>query len=125
MERKPWQPELPRSHRPIVIIGCGGIVRDAHLPAYELAGFPVAGVFDTDHAKSKSLAEQFDLRTVDSVAALTKLEQSPIYDIAVPASAIPLVLDQIPNGAAVLIQKPLGENLGQAKAIVEQCRRKK
>ena len=47
------------------------------------------------------------------------------YDVAVPASAIPSVLDQIPDGAAVLIQKPLGENLAQAKAIVEQCRRKK
>ena len=35
----PWQPVLPTKPRPIRVIGCGGIVRDAHLPAYKLASF--------------------------------------------------------------------------------------
>ena len=124
-ERKPWQPELPKKPRPILIIGCGGIVRDAHLPAYKLAGFDVAGVTDVDPAKARSLATAFNLRTVDSIPALTKMASDGVYDIAVPASAIPKVLDQIPDGSAVLIQKPLGEDLPQAKAIVAQCQRKK
>src|SRR5207244_3096849 len=63
--------------------------------------------------------------TVDSIPALTKMASDGVYDIAVPASAIPKVLDQIPDGSAVLIQKPLGEDLPQAKAIVAQCQRKK
>ncbi|MCC6777635.1 MAG: gfo/Idh/MocA family oxidoreductase, partial [Hyphomicrobiales bacterium] len=42
--RQSWP--RPSTPRPIVIIGAGGIVTDAHLPAYRLAGFPVAGVFD-------------------------------------------------------------------------------
>ena len=37
---------LPRTERPIVIVGAGGIVRDAHLPAYRLAGFRVHGICD-------------------------------------------------------------------------------
>src|SRR5262249_24031933 len=66
----------------------------------------------------------FNLKPVDSIVELTKLAKDPIYDVAVPASAIPNVLDQIPDGSAVLIQKPLGEDLAQAKAIADQCKRK-
>jgi predicted dehydrogenase len=123
-ERKPWQPEMPRSPRPIVIVGCGGIVRDAHLPAYKMAGFEVAGVTDANPGTAQSIAKDFNLRAVDSIAALTNLASEPIYDVAVPASIIPKVLEQIPDGAAVLIQKPLGEDLQQAKVIVELCERK-
>ncbi len=34
---------LPKKTFPILIVGTGGIVKDAHLPAYRLAGFPVWG----------------------------------------------------------------------------------
>ena len=121
----PWQPVLPTKPRPIRVIGCGGIVRDAHLPAYKLVSFSVQGCTDVDLAKANSLATTFGLQAYQSIGELTKLSGAPIYDIAVPASAIPSVLDQIPDSSAVLIQKPLGEDLAQAKAIVEQCRRKK
>ena len=38
----------PTSPKPIVIIGAGGIVRDAHMPAYAKAGLTVSGVTDLD-----------------------------------------------------------------------------
>lgn len=124
-QRQPWQPALPKNPRPIRVIGCGGIVRDAHIPAYQLVGFPVQGCTDVDLAKANSLATTFGLQAHTSISDLTKLPGEPIYDVAVPASAIPQVLDQIPDGSPVLIQKPLGEDLPQAKAIVDQCQRKK
>ena len=40
--------ELPGAPRPIVSIGMGGIVHDAHYPAYKIAGFDVVGGFDID-----------------------------------------------------------------------------
>jgi hypothetical protein len=43
----------PEEKRPIVIIGAGSIVNIAHLPAYELAGFEVAGIFDLDKDKAE------------------------------------------------------------------------
>ncbi|TIM36777.1 MAG: gfo/Idh/MocA family oxidoreductase, partial [Mesorhizobium sp.] len=43
----------PSKPRPIVIFGAGSIVGDAHFPAYGKAGFPVAGLFDPDHAKAE------------------------------------------------------------------------
>ena len=36
------------SSLPICIIGAGGIVNDAHLPAYKIAGYNVHGIFDVD-----------------------------------------------------------------------------
>ena len=41
-----YQWPLPSQSRPIAIIGSGGIVKDAHLPAYQKAEFEVLGIFD-------------------------------------------------------------------------------
>ena len=125
MTRAPWQPEMPRRPRPVLIVGAGGIVVDAHLPAYRLAGFDVAGIHDLNGERAAKVGADFGVATADSIASLATMAREPVFDVAVPAGAIPSVLDQLPDGAAVLIQKPLGENLSQAKAIVELCRRKR
>lgn len=123
MRRLSTTPPYPKSPRPIVLIGAGGIVRDAHLPAYRKAGFPVAGVYDLDHAKAARLAESFGIRTVYSTLAEAATGASPgaVFDLAVPASAIRQVLPHVPDGAGVLIQKPMGESLAEARAIRDLC----
>jgi predicted dehydrogenase len=111
---------------PIVSIGAGGIVHDSHLPAYRKAGFPVFALIDPDRAKASALAAEFSVPHVfSSIAeALPKLPEACIFDVAVPASAILKVLPQLPDGAAVLIQKPMGETLAEAVAIERLCREK-
>ena len=118
------QPLLPRFPRPIVVIGAGGIVHDAHLPAYRKAGLPVVGIFDRDHAKAYTLAQEFGIEHVyESLAdAVATAPPDVIFDVAVPASAILDILLALPEGAAVLIQKPMGEDLAAAQAIREICR---
>ncbi len=49
-------PQLPRRSRPVLIIGAGGIVRTAHLPAYAKVPFPVIGIVDTVRERAESLA---------------------------------------------------------------------
>ncbi|WP_415907400.1 Gfo/Idh/MocA family protein [Oleiharenicola sp. Vm1] len=112
---------------PIQLVGAGGIVRDAHLPAYRLAGFPVAGVFDLDAAKAAQLAADFGLpHPFPSLAAAVQAaEPGMVFDVAVPATAIEPVLRELPDGAAVLIQKPFGADLGQARALLHLCREKR
>jgi predicted dehydrogenase len=112
--------------RPIVSIGAGGIVHDAHLPAYRKAGFPSAAIVDPDVNKAAALAAQFYIPQVFASIpeALPKLPSECIFDVAVPASAILKVLPQLPDGAAVLIQKPMGETLAEAIAIERLCRDK-
>jgi predicted dehydrogenase len=118
---------LPRRPRPIVGIGAGAIVRDAHLPAYRLAGFPVAALFDLDVERARALARDFGVPRVARTLA-EAIETAPkdaVFDVALPAKAIPSVIDALPDGMPVLIQKPMGENLAEASVIADICRRKR
>ncbi|UCS94638.1 Gfo/Idh/MocA family oxidoreductase [Echinicola marina] len=120
---------LPNEPLPIVIIGAGGIVKDAHLPAYKMAGFRVQGIFDPDIKKARSLQQQFPGvgQVYMSLSDLIEdgLATRAVFDIAVPASKVNRILEELPKGAAVLIQKPMGETLEQAEAIHAICQRKK
>ncbi|CCO50123.1 putative Oxidoreductase [Vibrio nigripulchritudo SOn1] len=115
---------LPSNPKPIVIIGAGGIVHDAHMPAYRKAGFQVQGIFDIDTDRAKKVAEDWGIETVypdlDSATAFTDV----VYDLPLPPIAVPSVLEALPDGVPVLIQKPLGLDLEQAKVIREICERK-
>ena len=115
----------PSRPRPIVAIGAGGIMRSAHLPAYQRLGFWVAGAYDQDGLKAAALAKDFGLPKAFGSLDEALRQERVVYDLAVPASAALGILERLPEGAAVLIQKPLGEDLAQASAIVKVCRQKK
>lgn len=119
----------PRAPKPIVIIGAGGIVRDAHLPAYARAGLEVGAVADIDAGRAAALARDHAIRAVHAgagaaAAAAAAHGTGAVYDIAVPPQAITAILPDLPDGAAVLIQKPMGADLAQARAIRALCRAK-
>lgn len=116
---------LPSQAKPIVIIGAGDIVNDAHLPAYKKAGFSVAGIYDVDKERAEALAEKWNIENVyKSMEEVTANGTTCIYDSATPPSAIINVIKNLPDGAAVLIQKPLGEDVEQAKIIRDLCHSK-
>ncbi|HEY8997112.1 MAG TPA: Gfo/Idh/MocA family oxidoreductase [Edaphobacter sp.] len=119
-------PPRPTTPRAIVMIGSGGIVHDAHLPAYAKAGFPVAALVDVDSGKAQDLAKKFNvpLGTSSISEAIQYAPKDTVFDVAVPAKAIPSILSELPDGAAVLMQKPMGDNLTEANQILELCRAK-
>jgi predicted dehydrogenase len=119
-------PALPRVPRPIVSIGAGGIVHDAHYPAYQKAGFPVVGIYDRNGDRAQMMAAKFGVTSVypTLAAAVAQAPADAVFDVAVPASQLTDLLPQLPDGRAVLIQKPLGETLAQAKQIVQICQEK-
>lgn len=113
---------LPTALRPIVVIGAGGIVNDAHLPAYRKAGFPVMGLFDIDGAKARAVAQRWEIPTVfDSLAQATAVTDC-VFDIAAPPVAHADIVAALPRGAAVLLQKPMGPDLEAASRIRATCR---
>ena len=116
----------PRSQRPIVIIGAGGIVRDAHLPAYRIAGFRVHGICDLDRTRARVLADQHGIEHVyqNSAEAFRHAPGNAVFDLATPPDAIVAVLGEAPEDAVILIQKPMGRNIDEARAIRDLCRRK-
>jgi predicted dehydrogenase len=117
----------PRNPRPIISIGAGGIVRDAHLPAYKKAGLPVVAITDLDMSKAEAVAKAFGIhKALASVGeSVAYAPRDAVFDVAVPASALVELLPQLPDGAAVLLQKPMGETLAEALTILQICRKKR
>ncbi|MBJ6369568.1 Gfo/Idh/MocA family protein [Snuella sedimenti] len=123
------QPILPEKPIPIVIIGAGGIIKDAHLPAYTMAGFKVLGIYDQTLSKAEALKNDFSIveHVYPSLEVIISEGQkhNAIFDLALPANLHAEILEQLPDGSPVLIQKPMGETLEEAKQILEICKRKR
>jgi predicted dehydrogenase len=112
----------PARPRPIVVIGAGAIVRGSHLPAYRRLEFPIAGLFDINPDAARRAAHEFGVTTTfgcleEACARGTDV----IYDLALPGDQILPTLAHVPAGAGVLIQKPMGEDLDTARAILAAC----
>jgi predicted dehydrogenase len=120
------KPPLPRQPRSIIVVGAGGIVHDAHLPAYQKAGFPVAALVDANAERAATLAGKYSvpLATSSLDEAIGKSPKDSVFDVAVPAGAILSVLPLLPDGSAALIQKPMGNTLAEAEQILAICRKK-
>jgi predicted dehydrogenase len=109
-----------RAERPVFILGAGAIVRDAHLPAYQLAGITVGGFFDLDRARAEALAT-----SCSAAKAFASLEETleacvranGVLDVALPPQALAPTLEHLPIGATVLLQKPFGRTLHEATAL--------
>lgn len=121
-----YKPALPLTEQPIIIIGAGGIVTDAHLPAYKIAGFKVHGIVNRTKARAEKVAADFDIPNVyNSVAeAVALAPANVVYDLTIMPEQYIETLNQLPNCSAILIQKPMGDDFKQAKEILALCRAK-
>jgi predicted dehydrogenase len=113
----------PANPRPIVTFGAGSIVGDAHFPAYRKAGLPVAGLYDPDTEKAGKLAAEWNVTAYGSPEEAAAVPGA-VFDLATPPAVHASVLRQLPDGAAVLIQKPMGSDLEAATEILTICREK-
>src|SRR5450759_3299024 len=116
----------PILNRPIIIIGAGGIVRDAHLPAYSKAGFAIQGIFDVQRERAEVLGREYGIPVFGTLdEAVGAANPDTVFDLAVPPTSTEEVLRALPDRCGVLIQKPMGETLVQARSIRDICRTKK
>lgn len=117
---------LPENPRPIVSIGLGGIVHDAHYPAYRVAGFEVIGGVDLSADRAAMMKNKFNIPEIyESITqAIEKAPDNVVFDVAVPGKAIVDILAQLPDNCAVLIQKPMGDDLAEARKILKICQDK-
>jgi predicted dehydrogenase len=114
----------PSRPRPIVTFGAGSIVGDAHYPAYKKSGMPIAGLYDPDHVKAEKLAAAWTVHAYRNVEEAVSVKDA-IFDVATPPAFHADVLRALPDGSAVLIQKPMGNDLAAATEILNICREKK
>ena len=112
----------------IGVVGAGFIVRDCHLVAYAEAGFRVIGITSRSIDKAREVAE---LRSVphvfESVEEMVDDPAIEVIDIAVPPNDQSGVIDRVLSHRrrvrGILAQKPLAMTYGEAKRLVEDCKR--
>jgi predicted dehydrogenase len=121
----PRRHDHPRRPLDIVSIGAGGIVRAAHLPAYARAGFHVGGVYDVKRSASSSAARAAGgARVFDSLAEALA-EPDVVFDVAVPPSELAQILASAKPGSALLVQKPFGRDLAEARRLSAIVKRRR
>ena len=112
-----YKPEMPkRLDRGIGIVGAGGIVNYAHLPAYKKAGFRVVGVVDKQRDRAEHTAQQHAIPHVYStVDELLGEDDVEIVDVAVyPAEQGEIVRLATAAGKHLLCQKPFADEYSTA-----------
>jgi predicted dehydrogenase len=120
--RQAWA--RPSKTRPMVTFGAGSVVGDAHYPAFRKAGISIAGLYDPDQVKAQALADKWGVtafRTMEEAASV----KNAIFDLATPPDSHKDVLQLLPDGAAVVIQKPMGGDLAEARKIIGITRAKR
>ncbi|MDP4214296.1 MAG: Gfo/Idh/MocA family oxidoreductase, partial [Bacteroidota bacterium] len=116
------QPGLsfPEKSHPIIIIGAGGIVNDAHLPAYKIAGFEVAGIYDINMEKARNTAARFSIPVVyESINQL--LAEAPpdvVFDLALPGNIV--ISAQVINEFIAVTHKKLHKPLDAIEKAVRE-----
>jgi predicted dehydrogenase len=115
---------MPSKTSPIIIIGTGGIVKDAHLPAYKKAGFDVAGLYDVDKDKADLLAKEYEINTVFSSFEAAFENRDCIFDLALPPANLLEVVEKLPENIYAIFQKPLGRTLREGNDIRKICHKK-
>jgi len=121
-----YKPKLPqRLDHGIGMIGAGGIVNYAHLPAYKKAGFKVVGITDRDLEKAERTAKEHGIeRVYASVDELLRQSEVEVVDIAVyPAEQVAIVEQATAAGKHLLCQKPFADEYSSAVRSVELAER--
>ena len=102
--------EIPKAHRvPVAIVGAGGIVDGAHLPAYKKAGLEIVGITDVDQVKATEVATRHGIKRVyANLDEMLSESEATVFDIAVPADTQPQLFEKIARaGKNILAQKPM------------------
>lgn len=116
----------PKTDYGIGIIGCGGIVNYAHLPAYRKAGFQVLACYDRNPEAAERTAREHGIpRVAASVDELLADPAVEIVDIAVtPWDQVAIAERAVVAGKHLLCQKPLADRYDDAVRLVELARQR-
>jgi predicted dehydrogenase len=116
-----YRPAFPDGSRPgIGIVGCGQIVRNAHLPAYAKYGCNVVGVYDVRPEAARGV----DAAAFSTLEELLADRRVAIVDIATgPAPRVELIRHALAAGKHVLAQKPLALDVELARTVADEAER--
>ncbi len=113
-------PDIDLSQYGVGIVGCGGIANNAHLPAYEKAGYHIVACCDIDEEAARNTAERWHIPywTTD-IHALLQRDDVRVIDMALHPGARKETLQAIAQAPRpVLTQKPLHMDYALAEELI-------
>ena len=123
-----YRPCFPDAYRPGVgIVGCGGIVKLAHLTAYTTYGVDVVGVYDPAASATDGIRDRYPIvgRVFETLDELLDDPRIEIVDVAThPTERLELMRRALAAGKHVLSQKPFALDAGAARELVEEADRR-
>ena len=123
-----YRPCFPDAYRPGVgIVGCGGIVKLAHLTAYTTYGVDVVGVYDPAASATDGIRDAYPIvgRVFETLDELLDDPRIEIVDVAThPTERLELMRRALAAGKHVLSQKPFALDAGAARELVEEADRR-
>ncbi|HET7560334.1 MAG TPA: Gfo/Idh/MocA family oxidoreductase [Limnochordia bacterium] len=131
MSETSGDPVHNQSVRPVRIglIGCGGIVRGTHAPAYETLGdvVQVAALADPVDENRHTMGERFAVPPAHRFADYRDLLAAGVVDAVVVATPHHLhaqqVVDAATAGVAIVSEKPMATTLEEADTILAAVRK--
>ncbi|MFO7957578.1 MAG: Gfo/Idh/MocA family oxidoreductase [Candidatus Brocadiia bacterium] len=110
-----------------ILVGCGAI-SGAWLGSDSLREETrITALVDIDPRAAESTAEKHALADVlietDLEAALRAIRPDVVFNCTVPEAHCPVALTALEHGCHVLTEKPLSDNMGEARRMVEAARR--
>lgn len=128
LEPDDYQPTAPeKKDYGIGHIGCGGIVRGAHLPAYQRFGYRSVVACDLLEDSARQAAETFGIAGITTrIEDVLADRDVQIIDLAVHANQRLPIVEQIcrarpPHLLGLLSQKPFAMSWGEAIRMVQLC----
>jgi predicted dehydrogenase len=121
-----YRPRPPaKSDFGIGLIGCGGIARGAHLPAYRQFGYRVLACCDVREEAALAAQRAFEIPFATTrVEELLSRPEVEIVDLAVHANQRRPLVEQIAAaGKPIFSQKPFAMNRQDAEQMVAVCER--
>lgn len=109
-----------------ILVGCGamseGWLKAIKSNAVLSDRVDIVGFVDLDVSRANALADRFyphALRSTDLAEALTKAGPDIVFDTVVPAARQSVVETAFAAGCDVLSEKPMGNTLDEARALLE------
>ncbi|MDQ3671041.1 MAG: Gfo/Idh/MocA family oxidoreductase [Actinomycetota bacterium] len=121
-----YRPSFPESYCPgIGIVGCGDVVRTAHLPGYQRWGQRVVGVYDPRPEATAGVRERLGVETIfGDLDELLSHPEIEIVDVATHPDVRPALIRQaLAAGKHVLSQKPFAPDLETARELIAEGER--
>lgn len=109
----------------VVIIGCGGIALNRHIPSYaKNPDANIYGFFDVVYEKSKELADKYSAKAYKSIEDVVNDPEVDAVSICTATKYhSEIAIKALDGGKHVLCEKPMASTAAEAEKMVEAAKR--